>query len=130
MAHESVKVLGTTDTITSCECCGRKNLKKTVAISIDDADPVYFGTSCAARAVKWTAADIRRAAKKADKAIADKAAAEARAKRQAADQVWFAWLNANTPAKLRGEVFLQIESLGGYRAARDRFDAENEKKID
>ena len=50
-------VLGTTDTESTCHCCGKTNLKKTVALAPLDAegnhsgDPVFFGTTCAARAM-------------------------------------------------------------------------------
>lgn len=45
------KILGITDDFTACEKCGKTNLKRTVAISIDGADPVYYGTTCAAKAI-------------------------------------------------------------------------------
>jgi len=44
-----VRFVGVTDEVTTCECCGKRNLKRTVAISFDGGDPVYYGTDCAAR---------------------------------------------------------------------------------
>lgn len=41
------KILGFTEEITTCECCGKQNLKGTYAIEIDGMNPVYFGSSCA-----------------------------------------------------------------------------------
>src|SRR6185369_5700834 len=32
----SAKFLGTTDEVTTCECCGRSNLKGTVALELED----------------------------------------------------------------------------------------------
>ncbi len=52
-----VRVLGITDERTECECCGRKGLKRTVALDRADAegnltgDVTYFGTDCAAKAL-------------------------------------------------------------------------------
>lgn len=52
-----MKVLGITDERTECDCCGKVNLKCTVAIESTDADGngtgsiVYFGRDCASRAI-------------------------------------------------------------------------------
>lgn len=53
------KILGITDDKTSCEKCGKTNLKRTVAISIDGADPVFYGTTCAARAIANNSKAVR-----------------------------------------------------------------------
>jgi len=42
--------LGITDEVTTCECCGKSNLKRTVALD-NGGGVVYYGTSCAARAL-------------------------------------------------------------------------------
>jgi hypothetical protein len=65
------RVLGTTDDVTTCECCGRADLKGTVALqwTLDGEDvggPVFFGCVCAARAVGEPAKAIKAAAKSAD----------------------------------------------------------------
>jgi len=63
------KILGTTDDVTECGVCGRVELRATVAIVALDADgnedgePVYAGTSCAARKVGVKSTDIRAAVK-------------------------------------------------------------------
>lgn len=45
-------MLGITDEITDCGCCGKSGLKRTVAISLDgESEPVYFGSDCASRAL-------------------------------------------------------------------------------
>lgn len=59
MDANHIKFLGTSDEVTTCDCCGKKDLKATVALSIGDADPVYFGVVCAARALKMPAKDVR-----------------------------------------------------------------------
>lgn len=46
------KLMGISDEVSTCECCGRPNLKRTVMISLDgESDPVYFGSQCAHRAL-------------------------------------------------------------------------------
>ncbi len=65
------RVLGTTDDVTTCECCGRKELKGTVALqwTLDGeavGNPVFFGCVCAARAVGESAKTIKAAVKSAD----------------------------------------------------------------
>ena len=37
------------DSVTSCECCGRKNLKATVLMRSDLGELIHFGQVCAAR---------------------------------------------------------------------------------
>ena len=43
------KALGTTDAVTTCDCCGKSNLKMTVAMRLDDGEIVHYGRVCAAR---------------------------------------------------------------------------------
>ena len=46
---------GTTDEITTCACCGKKNLRNTVILEIAEGDNagdlLHFGSHCAARAL-------------------------------------------------------------------------------
>ena len=118
----AVKFLGTSDEVDVCECCGKKGLKSTVALSVDDGEPMYFGVVCAARALKCGVKEVRAANKAADDA---KAAAE-RAARQAAEAARFARWSAFLEAKtgIKGDGFRAIEKLGGYTAAREMFRAE------
>lgn len=45
-------ILGVTDEITICECCGKKNLRDTVCLEETETGEVkYFGSICAARAL-------------------------------------------------------------------------------
>ena len=117
-------VLGTCDDVSSCDCCGRQNLKRTVALhnSVTGED-VFFGTTCAARALKWTTKEVRSAVKDADARRAAEERAAREAKRRAEDALWQSFLDANAVNVPPGHHnrFLQIESLGGYAAARDLF---------
>lgn len=79
--QKAFRVVGSTDEVTECEHCGRQDLKRTVVLDILDADGntegrTYFGATCGAKAVGWTAKEFRGFA-----AAADRAALEA--KRQA-----------------------------------------------
>ena len=38
-----------TDEVTTCDCCGKAGLKRTVLMRLDDDSLVNFGTTCAAR---------------------------------------------------------------------------------
>jgi hypothetical protein len=44
-----MKALYITDEITTCECCGRSELKATVAMQLSDGDILHYGRTCAAR---------------------------------------------------------------------------------
>jgi hypothetical protein len=72
-------ILGTTDEVTTCDCCLREDLTKTVALSID-GETMFLGVICAARKMGEGAATVRKMAKAAD---AEKAEAARRARQQA-----------------------------------------------
>lgn len=44
------KVLGKNDEVTTCECCGKANLKLTVVLTNGEQE-VRYGRDCAARAI-------------------------------------------------------------------------------
>lgn len=118
---QSIKFLGTTDEVDVCDCCGKKNLKSTVAISVDDGDAMYYGVVCAARALGSNPKYIRTEAKRADDEKQRAARAAREAVRDAEYVQWACWLLAATG--LRGfdgrvDVYGAIQSLGGYTAAK------------
>lgn len=45
-----MRVLGINDEVTTCECCGKSNLKCTVVLTNGEGE-VHYGRDCAARAV-------------------------------------------------------------------------------
>lgn len=47
-----VKILGITDEVTTCACCGRNGLKKTIALEIDEV-LTHYGTTCATKALRF-----------------------------------------------------------------------------
>jgi len=67
-AAKAYRLLGTTEEITSCDCCGRDNLKKTVRVMLVDRDgnfeanePLHFGVVCASKAARVHHKAIKRA---------------------------------------------------------------------
>ncbi|MYY03110.1 MULTISPECIES: hypothetical protein [unclassified Streptomyces] len=77
---KAYKVKGTTDEVTTCELCGKQELKGTVMLmpldvdGNEDGDVSYFGTSCAAKAAGWTVREVNagvKAAKDEDRARRD-----------------------------------------------------------
>lgn len=52
------RLLGICDDVTACDCCGKQELKCTMALEELDADgnavgEVYYGRDCGARALGW-----------------------------------------------------------------------------
>ena len=118
-ANDSIKFLGTSDEVSTCDCCGRKDLKSTVALSIDDGEAVYFGVTCAARALAMDAKLVRKASKAADDEKYRAEQAARRAKADAEFAKWDAFLKTNGTGTC---VFTRIASLGGYAAARALYE--------
>lgn len=119
-----VTFLGTTDEVSTCDCCGKTRLKSAVALSLDGGEAVYYGVVCAARAIGRSEKEVRAGARAADKAKA-KAKAEAEQKAHHAAFMaerdrWGAWLRANGTGRDEHE---QEKSLGGYAAAWRAFRA-------
>lgn len=57
-----MKAISITNEHTTCDCCGKNDLQKTVALQDDNGDVVFFGVVCAARALtgkNHTAASAR-----------------------------------------------------------------------
>lgn len=52
------RALGTTDAVTTCECCGKSGLKLTVVMELDGGDIVHYGTTCASRNTGKTSKQI------------------------------------------------------------------------
>jgi hypothetical protein len=73
-------VLGFTEEVQSCECCGRTDLKGTVALERNDGEGiVYYGVVCAAKAQGYTKKYTEDLVKASIKEAQAKAAAEIRA---------------------------------------------------
>jgi hypothetical protein len=118
---------GTTDEVSTCDCCGRQGLKVTVAIELEGGDLVHYGVTCAARALKVDAATVRAGAAAADRARAQAAREAEDAARRAQAARWEAHLagllGAAAPRDYAGRlnVFQAVHALGGMAAARSTF---------
>jgi hypothetical protein len=78
------KIMGTTGDVTSCDCCHRRGLRRTVALlpldadGMEDGEVTYYGTGCAAKALTISSYAVRRAARNADIVAAIERRAELR----------------------------------------------------
>lgn len=43
------KILGFTESNNTCDCCGKSDLKGTYAVSSDENDTLYYGSTCVKR---------------------------------------------------------------------------------
>lgn len=53
-----VRFLGTDDSVNVCDCCGKTELKYTVAIELEAGEVVHYGRICAARALALPVAAV------------------------------------------------------------------------
>jgi len=120
---------GYTDSVTTCDCCGRDNLKLTVALwAAEDGEDIYMGTSCAARALGMSAKEVKNRSNAAERERIEAEAAERNRKHDIRSAAWLAYLVRHT-----GGIYycgeLSISKMGaslngGIGAAIKRFDAE------
>jgi hypothetical protein len=106
---KAYRVIGTTDESTTCDLCGRVELKATVMlVPLDadgnaDGDVVYFGRSCATKAAGWTVRELNAGIKRA--AVEKQSAERAHriAEREAETKAYNAWVaetyGTGTPLK-------------------------------
>ncbi len=103
----------------TCECCGREDLKRTVKMT-DGSAVMWMGVGCAAKGTGVSVREINAAERTAQK-VADDAAYKAR---EAAHRVemarWSAHLDARCPEH-RGRIFEQVRALGGMALAQVGF---------
>lgn len=62
-----IKILGTSNDRLTCDCCGRRGLKKTVVLAFAEEER-YYGVDCAARTLGRGKATVASAAKEAQRA--------------------------------------------------------------
>ncbi|MDX3551020.1 hypothetical protein PV729_04405 [Streptomyces europaeiscabiei] len=126
---KAYRVKGTTDEVTTCELCGKQELKGTVVMATLDADGneeavCYFGVSCAAKAAGWTQHEVKAGVKVAKDAERERIRAEREAMWAAQRKFLEEWYMANygtsslhEAAKLAGmsTVRLSGEAIHAYR---------------
>lgn len=54
------KWVGVSDEVTTCEACGKPDLKKTIALENKDGNISYFGCCCAAQVMGWSHAETKK----------------------------------------------------------------------
>jgi len=59
----NIKIIGFTDKVNECDCCGKTGLKGTYCISIE-GNELYYGVSCASNVTKYTTEVIKKEVKK------------------------------------------------------------------
>jgi hypothetical protein len=103
------KMLGITDEVTDCDCCGKRGLKCTVALESDQSGIVHYGRDCAGMALfgRKSAANTRKVVSMAQ-AIEYAARMERQNKlaRVAQDKNRANYLYACTRRTLENSVFL------------------------
>ena len=50
-----LRIIGYTDSVTECDCCGKKELKGTFVMANECDDEMYYGRVCGAKAAGWSA---------------------------------------------------------------------------
>lgn len=101
------RILGSNDEVTTCECCGRSGLKKTVVLTNGEQE-VRYGTECAARAMKVGKRDVEAGVKSA----AADVARERQANINREEEVYTEWL-----MKTYGDSRSTLERRRAWRAA-------------
>jgi hypothetical protein len=56
-----MKFLGATEDITTCDLCGKQNLKRTIVIEMADGGIVHYGCDCAAKSLKAAGVAVKTA---------------------------------------------------------------------
>lgn len=98
-------ILGIDDSVNTCDCCGKTNLKSTVIVDID-GDILHYGSVCATRHTGMASKEIKRAID--ERAVANVNAARAELNRAQEAITLEAKRNAATAAGLVGVKFMQF----------------------
>jgi hypothetical protein len=108
----AMKILGINDEVTTCSCCGKDNLKKTVILEDDAGREVRYGTECAANALRLSKLQVEKEVRRVVREKADAAAKE----KARQDYEW--WTNyAAWMLKTYGDTNSNLERSRAYRAA-------------
>lgn len=105
-------ILGTTDSITACERCGRSDLKKTVVLNIE-GEIVHYGTECASKTLGQSAKEVREGVK----VVENQARIERMRKMNEDASAWEAFC---APF---GGIFEAVDHFGGFAEARQAYRA-------
>lgn len=70
-----IKILGTDDSVNSCECCGKTGLKYTIVVEVDGV-VMHYGSTCATRHTGMKSGQIKKAIEDKKQATIDAAKKE------------------------------------------------------
>lgn len=114
-------LLGITDEVTVCECCGRSDLKKTLVLD-DGGATVYYGSECGARAMKTTVNKVRRDVTALRQQEQLKARRERHIRRNREADKWDRFLDEMT-GKPGASTLEKVRLLGGIGAASKLYES-------
>lgn len=103
----------------TCECCGREGLKRTVKMTNGTA-VMWMGVGCAAKGTGVSVREINAAEREVQSAADEEDRKTREIASRAAHARWQAHLDARCPEH-RGNVFEQIRALGGMAQAREGY---------
>ena len=121
-------VNGVTDERDTCDCCGRTNLKRVVCLTDHTTDEdVFFGTTCAARAMKITVKEAKARVNAAEAAKREADRREHAARHAAKGRAWTAHLISVVGHEINDwqgtlDIHAMIGAAGGWAAAREGFN--------
>ncbi|MGY5129229.1 hypothetical protein [Streptomyces nigrescens] len=131
--RKAFQVRGMTDEVTTCELCGRAELRGTVQMIEQDLDgnPIrdhYYGTGCAAKAAGWTQREVVRRVKAAEQATREAEVAERAAIQGETDRAYAAYLLA-TYGTADGRAIMDRLGLRTARKLLEGFDAYRAEQV-
>jgi len=106
----------------TCECCGREGLKRTVKM-VNGAAVLWMGVGCAAKGTGVSVREVNAAERVVQKETDDVAYKAQAAEHDAYMVRWHAHLDARCPEH-KGEVLLQVRALGGMSKASEGYAKE------
>ena len=92
------KAIGIEEAVTTCDCCGKSNLKHTIAIELDDGEIVYYGSVCAVRNTGKSRVVINKEINDAEQKIRDAAVSELRSSAE--------WIALNNKINIRPRTLI------------------------
>src|SRR5919201_1781619 len=119
------RVLGVVDDVDQCDCCGKQGLKRTVALEWDDGSTTYYGTDCAARALRTKASRVESAARQGARERREhrERAIRSDPARRAADEAFEAAIREANRRQFEGREWTFQDRMAYLRPFREALDA-------
>lgn len=106
-----LKILGINNEQTTCDCCGRTNLKKTVVLTNGETE-VRYGTECAANALRIAKKDVEKELRRVERAASEERMRQDQIRRNREWDEYAAWLMATY-----GDTRSDLHRASAYRIA-------------